>query len=69
VNAPAALYDWQEWHGGPCPVPPTERVEVVQHARHARGLALAFNWHSHGKDPVHFWRFERPIKPAREFER
>lgn len=53
------VYGWQDWEGTRCPVPPTARVEVIQAARHARGLALAFNWTGRGFDAVQLWRIER----------
>lgn len=63
MNA-AGIDGWTEWRGGACPVPRTARVEVMQDARQARGLALAFNWHGIGPDAVRFWRFERAPQPV-----
>lgn len=53
---------WIPWTGGVCPVPPTTRIEVVQELRHARGLALSFDWvQKFGPRAVFFWRLERPL--------
>lgn len=50
---------WTEWRGGVCPVPAMTRVEVVQELRHARGLALSFDWiQKFGPRAVLFWRIE-----------
>ena len=57
---------WMEWRGGICPVAPTVRVEVVQEMRHARGLALAFDWvEEDGPRAVHFWRHESTVAAGR----
>lgn len=54
---------WLEWRGAPCPVAPTARVEVIQEMRHARGVALSFDWiRKAGPTAVLFWRVERECK-------
>lgn len=51
---------WAAWEGGVCPVPASTRVEVLQEMRHARGLALSFDWvKKFGPTAVFFWRLER----------